>query len=43
MVAYQRGIARHFGVEARDYKHDDDYEMAYWFKVGSKRLLYRTY
>ncbi|PVF93798.1 hypothetical protein CPB86DRAFT_876888 [Serendipita vermifera] len=34
MIAYQDGIARYFGVEARDYKNDDDYEMAYWFKLN---------
>jgi hypothetical protein len=41
MIAYQDGIARHFGVEARDYKNDDDYEMAYWFKASpGNRISY---
>jgi hypothetical protein len=33
MIAYQNGIAKAFGVEAVELKDDDEYEMAYWFKV----------
>jgi hypothetical protein len=33
MIAYQNGLAKAFGAEAAGLKDDDDYEMAYWFKV----------
>jgi hypothetical protein len=39
MIAYQSGIAKAFGVEAAGLKDDDEYEMAYWFKV---RIIDRT-
>jgi hypothetical protein len=33
MIAYQNGLAKAFGAEAAGLKDDDEYEMAYWFKV----------
>jgi hypothetical protein len=44
VVAYQEGEAKYFGVEAADFMGDDDYNMAYWFKVGpSTSHLYLFY
>ncbi|PVF93790.1 hypothetical protein CPB86DRAFT_789732 [Serendipita vermifera] len=33
MIAYQNGVAQAFGVEAVEYSEDDEYQMAYWFKL----------
>ncbi|PVF93791.1 hypothetical protein CPB86DRAFT_767059 [Serendipita vermifera] len=33
MIAYQNGIAKHFGVEAAEHKDDEEYEIAHWFKL----------
>jgi hypothetical protein len=36
MIAYQNGAAKLFGVEAVEHKDDEEYEIAYWFKVRTK-------
>lgn len=33
VIAYQNGIAQAFGAEATEYSHDDEYEIACWFKL----------
>jgi hypothetical protein len=33
MIAYKNGVGDVFGVEARDQMHDEDTEIASWFKV----------
>ncbi|PVF93799.1 hypothetical protein CPB86DRAFT_767082 [Serendipita vermifera] len=33
VIAYQGGEAKFFGVEAADFMGDDDYNLAYWFKL----------
>ncbi|KAG8775473.1 hypothetical protein FRC15_000510 [Serendipita sp. 397] len=33
IVAYQKGEAKYFGAEAREFLEDEDYEIARWFKL----------
>jgi hypothetical protein len=35
IVAYKNGKALAFGVEAKEYMDDDEYEVASWFKVSA--------